>query len=122
MRSRTAFTLVELLVVVAIIAVLIALLLAAVQRTRESANRTECANNLKQLGVALHAFSQVQGTLPPGYESFIAADGSDLGPGWGWGAFLLPYLEQSPLYDSIELSLDVQDATNARPRVTFLSV
>ncbi len=90
----TGFTLVELLVVIAVIAILISLLLPAVQSAREAARRTQCRNNLKQIGVALHNYHDVLRLFPPGYVAG-SADSTSTSPGWGWGAMLLPYLEQS---------------------------
>src|SRR6516162_2572149 len=114
------FTLIELLVVIAIIAVLIALLLPAVQAAREAARRAQCTNNLKQIGVALHNYISAVGVFPPGYVSRIDPTvidacnqdaenqhGVDLGPGWAWGSMILPYLEQQPLFSSINFNLSV---------------
>lgn len=94
-RCATAFSLVELLVVMAIIGVLIGLLLPAVQKVRQVADRIHCQNNLKQIGLACHGYHNAWGYLPPGYLAVGPyVDGeTDTAPGWGWPAFLLPYLE-----------------------------
>jgi prepilin-type N-terminal cleavage/methylation domain-containing protein/prepilin-type processing-associated H-X9-DG protein len=109
---RRAFTLIELLVVIAIIAVLIGLLLPAVQKVRESAANSQCKNNLHQIGVACHAYHDLNRCLPPGYLANVPySDGAtDTAPGWGWAAFLLPQLEQDNLYRQLKFSQPVQNA------------
>ena len=101
-RYRRGFTLIELLVVIAIIAILIALLLPAVQQAREAARRSQCRNNLKQIGVALHNYHSTYTLFPPGSVMRIPTVNAE--EEWGWGAFLLPSLEQTPLFESLNVS------------------
>jgi prepilin-type N-terminal cleavage/methylation domain-containing protein/prepilin-type processing-associated H-X9-DG protein len=108
MKRRSAFTLVELLVVIAIIGTLVALLLPAVQKVREAANRMKCSNNLKQLALAAHHCHDTTGAFPAGYANGISPE-SPTTPTflrrWSWIAMLTPYLEQTNIYNTLDLKL-----------------
>jgi prepilin-type N-terminal cleavage/methylation domain-containing protein len=105
-RRQSAFTLIELLVVIAIIAVLVALLLPAVQQAREAARRTQCRNNLKQYGLAIHNYESTFGWIPPGGTgnwdvTWSAGRGTRL----SWHARVLPFMDQQPLYNQINWNM-----------------
>ena len=96
--TQSGFTLVELLVVIAIIGVLVGLLLPAVQAAREASRRSSCQNNLKQIGLAILSHESAKKTLPAGYTYY---DGSTEST-WGWGTFILPYMERLDLYQTLQ--------------------
>ncbi len=123
MRRRAGFTLIELLVVIAIMAILVALLLPAVQQAREAARRTQCKNNMQQLGFALHSYYNSYETLPPGVTNSTgpikqAADGYH----HSWLVSLLPYLDQSVLSKNIDTKLSIYDEANLKARKVIISI
>src|SRR5262249_27686938 len=93
---RTAFTLIELLVVIAVIVILIGLTIPAVQKVRDTAQRTECQNNLKQMGLAAQNYETANGTLPPGCSTIVHTNGSIAAA--SLQVLMLPYLENANLY------------------------
>jgi prepilin-type N-terminal cleavage/methylation domain-containing protein/prepilin-type processing-associated H-X9-DG protein len=114
---RTGFTLVELLVVIAIIGVLVALLLPAVQSAREAARRMQCTNNLKQLGLALHNFHDVNKIFPPAIDQLATSPSTASSSIWkaSWVPFILPYIEQQALFQQYRFDRNWTDAaTNDR--------
>src|SRR6187401_1545370 len=127
---RAGFTLIELLVVIAIIAILIALLLPAVQQAREAARRTQCKNNLKQLGLALHNYESAFGVFPPGW---VASQGLTYPPGgansttgvdghgsWSWAALVLPYVEQASLFNTLRVGEEIRYALDDTTRLSLM--
>jgi prepilin-type N-terminal cleavage/methylation domain-containing protein/prepilin-type processing-associated H-X9-DG protein len=117
--SRSGFSLIELLVVIAIMGVLTAMLLAAVQKARDAANRIACANNLKQMGLACHIYHDSQLVFPPGYTVTVPSGGSlpatvsTTSPGWGWGTYLLPYIEENAVFAQLNLTSDMAASGNS---------
>jgi prepilin-type N-terminal cleavage/methylation domain-containing protein len=124
-RARRGFTLIELLVVIAIIAILIALLLPAVQQAREAARRSTCKNNLHNIGLALHNYHETFGIFPMGGFDYKNNANHE---GWGWGAYILPQMEQGPLFNKMGVNrrrlkqmLDVSGANGRQLAQTRLS-
>ena len=119
-KSVRGFTLIELLVVIAIIAILIALLLPAVQQAREAARRTQCRNHLKQLGLALHNYHDTNNALPPGVVHKYGDQTVALMGSYGWGAFILPQLDQATIFNSMQengVDLDTLLRNSAAPDI-----
>lgn len=121
------FTLVELLVVIAIIGILIALLLPAVQAAREAARRMQCANNYKQIGIAMHSYHNAVGSFPTGifmwYAGTCAAPSSSSGQydGFGWSSFILPYMEQGQIYDQLDFNTGYGHGVNWEVSANFIN-
>jgi len=126
---------VELLVVIAIIGVTLALLIPAIQKVRAAAARTQSLNNLKQIGIALHAYHDANRTLPAGFVSKLSSTtwaynpsdplggnqaAPDVGPGWSFFALILPYMEQDPLFKQIRFDLPISDPANQAARETIV--
>ena len=122
-RKRKGFTLIELLVVIAIIAILVALLLPAVQQAREAARRTQCKNNLKQLGLAFHNYHDVHRTFPPGWINdhtrWQTTGGASVNSHhgnaeddaqWAWSVFLMPFIDQAPAFNTLGVNDQRADA------------
>lgn len=110
--KKTGFSLVELLVVITIIGILISLLLPAVQAAREAARNIQCKNNLKQIGLALHLHHETHGMFPDGKQCHA----------FGWGAKILPFLEQEPLYGRIDFNLYPAEGSNIPIMATQITV
>jgi prepilin-type N-terminal cleavage/methylation domain-containing protein len=122
-RHRRGFTLIELLVVIAIIAILIGLLLPAVQKVREAAARSQCQNNLKQIGLALHNHESTYGYFPTAGAQSQALDYGNIShpsPVWGWAAQILPYIEQDNLYRFVQQGPFTWQAALGKPPVEIV--
>jgi prepilin-type N-terminal cleavage/methylation domain-containing protein len=118
---QAGFTLIELLVVIAIIGVLVALIFPAVQSAREAARRTQCENNLKQIGLASNSYATLGEAFPIGYIAWPHPPGG-AAPGWAWSAALLPQLEQGPTYSAMNVNLPIDVPANATVRASTLAI
>ncbi len=108
-RPRAGFTLIELLVVIAVIGILISLLLPAVQMIREAARRTECASNIRQIGLAMMNYESALKRLPTGWDATVDPANPASGPGWGWAYYILPHVEMQSIFDGIDPRLSCDD-------------
>lgn len=116
-NRRKGFTLVELLVVIAIISILISLLLPAVMQSREAARRTQCRNNLKQIGIALHNYHDMHRMFPPGFIDEVGLRAAN----WGWAAQILPMMEQGNLYNVLQIGeVTLGDALNDAAKIRLM--
>ena len=118
---RRGFTLIELLVVIAIIAILIALLLPAVQQAREAARRTQCKNNLKQMGLALHNYHDVYNVFPPGNVHKSGSQRSPRLAAYGWATFILPFMDLNNVFDVLDVNKRDLDTALRDPAVKSLA-
>lgn len=116
--QQRGFTLIELLVVIAIIGVLVGLLLPAVQQAREAARRTSCVNNMKQLGLAIHNYKDVNKVLPAGWKRPADLTNFSYRNFWGWGTFILPFTEEAALYDQIDFDWQWVNVGNANAGIS----
>ena len=112
MNARHAMTLIETLVVVAIIGILLGLVLPGIQKVREGANRVQCANQLRQIALACHGYHNVSGAFPPGYVACDSTDPLETNPGWGWASHLLPFLDQNAAFQDIVFHEPIQAPAN----------
>ena len=123
-NARSGFTLIELLVVIAIIGVLVGLLLPAVQQAREAARRSACSNNMKQQGLAVHNYADVNPEkFPVGWVGEFESGEwhGDEGEGFGFASRMLPFIEQNNVYKTINFGAQVSAASNATARTTVIS-
>lgn len=128
--KRIGFTLVDLLVVIAIIGILVGLLLPAVQAAREAARRMSCSNNMRQITLALHNYESALRTFPPGFISRVTGPWSgqsnegvpEVGPGWSMYSMILPFIEQTSLHNSIDFNRPIADPVNLLARSTMISL
>jgi prepilin-type N-terminal cleavage/methylation domain-containing protein len=119
-RARRGATLIEMLVVLAVIGIVIGLILPAVQSAREAARRTQCRNNLKQMGLALNDYVARGGAFPIGYIAWPDAPGG-AAPGWAWSAAILPELERIAIFNAINVALPTDLAGNATARTSIVA-